>query len=143
MYIDSKHIQDAQLWLSSKQKENGCFRSSGMLLNNAIKVMHQPSWLWAPAPLTGPFTGVICSSTWEEPSHFNTWGIDWEGKGQQGYTKCGQGYASRLLYFGAAVNKGCRGRFLGSITMWEIRVCRLPPLGMVDGGGCFQELLQP
>ncbi|XP_042665577.1 alpha-2-macroglobulin isoform X1 [Centrocercus urophasianus] len=37
VFIDEKHIQDALIWLSQNQKENGCFRSSGMLLNNAMK----------------------------------------------------------------------------------------------------------
>ncbi|KFP12738.1 Alpha-2-macroglobulin, partial [Egretta garzetta] len=37
VFIDEKHIQDALVWLSYKQKENGCFRSSGKLLNNAMK----------------------------------------------------------------------------------------------------------
>ncbi|XP_053875512.1 alpha-2-macroglobulin-like [Malaclemys terrapin pileata] len=37
IFIEEKHIQDALAWLTGKQKENGCFRSSGTLLNNAIK----------------------------------------------------------------------------------------------------------
>ncbi|NXK02547.1 A2MG protein, partial [Herpetotheres cachinnans] len=37
IFIDEKHIQDALGWLSYKQKENGCFQSSGTLLNNAMK----------------------------------------------------------------------------------------------------------
>ncbi|XP_065436379.1 alpha-2-macroglobulin-like, partial [Chrysemys picta bellii] len=37
IFIEEKHIQDALAWLAGKQKENGCFRSSGTLLNNAIK----------------------------------------------------------------------------------------------------------
>ncbi|CAM5081937.1 unnamed protein product [Eretmochelys imbricata] len=37
VFIEEKHIQDALAWLAGKQKDNGCFRSSGMLLNNAIK----------------------------------------------------------------------------------------------------------
>ncbi|XP_020030545.2 alpha-2-macroglobulin [Castor canadensis] len=37
IYIDEEHITQALLWLSQKQKDNGCFRSSGSLLNNAIK----------------------------------------------------------------------------------------------------------
>ncbi|XP_074907702.1 alpha-2-macroglobulin-like isoform X3 [Buteo buteo] len=37
IFIDEKHIQDALIWLTQKQKENGCFRSSGTLLNNAMK----------------------------------------------------------------------------------------------------------
>ncbi|XP_069719677.1 alpha-2-macroglobulin-like isoform X2 [Phaenicophaeus curvirostris] len=37
IFIDEKHIQDALVWLSLKQKENGCFRNSGTLLNNAMK----------------------------------------------------------------------------------------------------------
>uniref|UniRef100_A0A8C3Y0G2 Alpha-2-macroglobulin n=1 Tax=Catharus ustulatus TaxID=91951 RepID=A0A8C3Y0G2_CATUS len=38
IFIEEKHIQDALNWLSQKQKENGCFRSSGTLLNNAMKM---------------------------------------------------------------------------------------------------------
>ncbi|EMP39670.1 Alpha-2-macroglobulin [Chelonia mydas] len=45
IFIEEKHIQDALAWLAGKQKDNGCFRSSGMLLNNAIKVMYPPSRL--------------------------------------------------------------------------------------------------
>uniref|UniRef100_A0A8C3TFQ9 Alpha-2-macroglobulin n=1 Tax=Chelydra serpentina TaxID=8475 RepID=A0A8C3TFQ9_CHESE len=41
IFIEEKHIQDALAWLAGKQKENGCFRSSGTLLNNAIKVTAQ------------------------------------------------------------------------------------------------------
>ncbi|XP_067392789.1 alpha-2-macroglobulin isoform X2 [Emydura macquarii macquarii] len=37
IFIEEKHIQDALTWLAGRQKENGCFRSSGTLLNNAIK----------------------------------------------------------------------------------------------------------
>ncbi|KFW00986.1 Alpha-2-macroglobulin, partial [Eurypyga helias] len=37
IFIDEKHIQDSLVWLSYKQKENGCFHSSGTLLNNAMK----------------------------------------------------------------------------------------------------------
>ncbi|NXC37818.1 A2MG protein, partial [Penelope pileata] len=37
IFIDEKHIQDALVWLAYKQKENGCFHSSGTLLNNAMK----------------------------------------------------------------------------------------------------------
>lgn len=37
IFIDEVHINQALTWLSQKQKDNGCFRSSGSLLNNAIK----------------------------------------------------------------------------------------------------------
>ncbi|XP_059538152.1 alpha-2-macroglobulin-like [Myotis daubentonii] len=37
IFIDEAHINQALTWLSQKQKDNGCFRSSGSLLNNAIK----------------------------------------------------------------------------------------------------------
>uniref|UniRef100_A0A8D1IZ00 Alpha-2-macroglobulin n=1 Tax=Sus scrofa TaxID=9823 RepID=A0A8D1IZ00_PIG len=37
IFIDETHITEALTWLSQKQKDNGCFRSSGSLLNNAIK----------------------------------------------------------------------------------------------------------
>ncbi|KAM8776857.1 pregnancy zone protein-like [Rhynchonycteris naso] len=37
IFIDEAHITQALTWLSQKQKDDGCFRSSGSLLNNAIK----------------------------------------------------------------------------------------------------------
>ena len=37
IFIDEVHITQALLWLSQQQKDNGCFRSSGSLLNNAMK----------------------------------------------------------------------------------------------------------
>ncbi|XP_043821770.1 alpha-2-macroglobulin-like isoform X2 [Dromiciops gliroides] len=37
IFIDEDHINQALIWLSQKQKENGCFQSSGSLLNNALK----------------------------------------------------------------------------------------------------------
>uniref|UniRef100_H0UT45 Alpha-2-macroglobulin n=1 Tax=Cavia porcellus TaxID=10141 RepID=H0UT45_CAVPO len=37
IFIDEAHITQALSWLSQKQKDNGCFWSSGSLLNNAIK----------------------------------------------------------------------------------------------------------
>ncbi|KAM7180777.1 alpha-2-macroglobulin-like [Macrochelys suwanniensis] len=37
IFIEEEHIQNALAWLAGKQKDNGCFRSSGTLLNNAIK----------------------------------------------------------------------------------------------------------
>nr|ADP20501.1 alpha-2-macroglobulin precursor [Fukomys anselli] len=37
IFIDEAHITQALSWLSQRQKDNGCFQSSGSLLNNAIK----------------------------------------------------------------------------------------------------------
>ncbi|XP_038175201.2 LOW QUALITY PROTEIN: alpha-2-macroglobulin [Arvicola amphibius] len=37
IFIHETHITQALLWLSHQQKDNGCFRSSGSLFNNAIK----------------------------------------------------------------------------------------------------------
>ncbi|XP_068962210.1 alpha-2-macroglobulin [Petaurus breviceps papuanus] len=37
IFIDEIHINQALSWLSQKQKDNGCFQSSGSLLNNALK----------------------------------------------------------------------------------------------------------
>ncbi|XP_055972615.1 alpha-2-macroglobulin-like [Sorex fumeus] len=37
IFIDKAHINQALTWLSQKQKDNGCFKSSGSLFNNAIK----------------------------------------------------------------------------------------------------------
>ncbi|XP_041499265.1 alpha-2-macroglobulin isoform X2 [Microtus oregoni] len=37
IFIHETHTLQALLWLSHQQKDNGCFRSSGSLFNNAIK----------------------------------------------------------------------------------------------------------
>uniref|UniRef100_A0A2K6ULX0 PZP alpha-2-macroglobulin like n=1 Tax=Saimiri boliviensis boliviensis TaxID=39432 RepID=A0A2K6ULX0_SAIBB len=37
IFIDEAHITESLTWLSQMQKDNGCFRSSGSLFNNAIK----------------------------------------------------------------------------------------------------------
>ncbi|GAB1291243.1 Murinoglobulin-1 [Apodemus speciosus] len=37
IFIDESHITQAFTWLSQQQKDNGCFRSSGSLFNNAMK----------------------------------------------------------------------------------------------------------
>ncbi|KAF7235099.1 Pregnancy zone protein [Varanus komodoensis] len=37
IFVDGQHIADAQASLAAQQKENGCFRSFGSLLNNALK----------------------------------------------------------------------------------------------------------
>ncbi|XP_076796618.1 murinoglobulin-1-like isoform X2 [Arvicanthis niloticus] len=37
IFIDESHINQAFTWLSQQQKDNGCFRSSGSLLNNDLK----------------------------------------------------------------------------------------------------------
>ncbi|XP_066457148.1 alpha-2-macroglobulin-like isoform X1 [Eleutherodactylus coqui] len=37
MYIDPQHITSALLWLTQRQKDNGCFQNVGYLFNNAMK----------------------------------------------------------------------------------------------------------
>uniref|UniRef100_A0A8C5PKY3 Alpha-macroglobulin receptor-binding domain-containing protein n=1 Tax=Leptobrachium leishanense TaxID=445787 RepID=A0A8C5PKY3_9ANUR len=37
IYIEEKQISDPRFWLSKQQKDNGCFRSVGLLFNNAMK----------------------------------------------------------------------------------------------------------
>ncbi|XP_040593033.1 alpha-1-inhibitor 3 [Mesocricetus auratus] len=37
IFIDETHIAHAFTWLSQQQQDNGCFRSSGYLFNNAMK----------------------------------------------------------------------------------------------------------
>ncbi|XP_053235636.1 alpha-2-macroglobulin-like [Podarcis raffonei] len=37
IFVEEKHISGAQAFLASRQKENGCFHSTGTLLNNALK----------------------------------------------------------------------------------------------------------
>lgn len=40
IFIDETHITHAFTWLSKQQQDNGCFRSSGSLFNNAMKVAY-------------------------------------------------------------------------------------------------------
>ncbi|XP_028616888.1 murinoglobulin-1-like [Grammomys surdaster] len=37
IFIDESHITQAFTWLSQQQKDNGCFRNSGSLFNNAMR----------------------------------------------------------------------------------------------------------
>ncbi|XP_075072211.1 alpha-2-macroglobulin-like isoform X2 [Mixophyes fleayi] len=37
IYIDPQQISDSLLWLSNRQKQNGCFQNVGTLFNNAMK----------------------------------------------------------------------------------------------------------
>ncbi|CAI5768766.1 alpha-2-macroglobulin-like isoform X1 [Podarcis lilfordi] len=37
IFVEEKHVQDAQAYLAARQRENGCFRSIGTLWNNALK----------------------------------------------------------------------------------------------------------
>ena len=46
IYVEQQHITDAQAWLAVRQKENGCFRTTGTLLNNALKVPGGPYLSW-------------------------------------------------------------------------------------------------
>lgn len=61
IFIYEKHIQDALIWLTQKQKENGCFHSSGTLLNNAMKVIYLPVWLH----ISFVRLEVDCKSAWD------------------------------------------------------------------------------
>ncbi|XP_013927698.1 PREDICTED: alpha-2-macroglobulin-like, partial [Thamnophis sirtalis] len=37
IFVEDKHINDAQNFLTQQQEDNGCFRSTGSLFNNALK----------------------------------------------------------------------------------------------------------
>lgn len=38
IYIDPKIIEEARKWLECQQRDNGCFKVSGKLYNNYIRV---------------------------------------------------------------------------------------------------------
>lgn len=44
VYIDPKIIQESKTWLENKQQTNGCFKKSGKLFNNRMKVSLYFSW---------------------------------------------------------------------------------------------------
>uniref|UniRef100_A0A8C3WA37 Alpha-2-macroglobulin n=1 Tax=Catagonus wagneri TaxID=51154 RepID=A0A8C3WA37_9CETA len=101
IFIDETQITEALTWLSQKQKDNGCFRSSGSLLNNAIKggvddevtlsAYVTIALLEIPLPVTHPVVrnGLFCLET--------AWKSAKEGsQGSHVYTKALLAYAFAL-----------------------------------------------
>ncbi|KAF3816366.1 hypothetical protein GH733_014539 [Mirounga leonina] len=100
--IDEAHITQALMWLSQRQKDNGCFRSSGSLLNNAIKGGVEDevtlsayitiALLEIPLPVTHPVirNALFCLET--------AWNTAKEGtRGSHSYTKALWAYAFALV----------------------------------------------
>ncbi|KAM4605845.1 alpha-2-macroglobulin-like [Discoglossus pictus] len=82
VYIEEKQISDALLWLSHQQKDNGCFRSTGPLFNNALKggvrddeikltAFVTTALLESPLPVTHPVVrnAMFCLDTASEGNH--------------------------------------------------------------------------
>ncbi|XP_036923698.1 pregnancy zone protein-like [Sturnira hondurensis] len=101
-FIDEAHIIEARTWLSQKQKDNGCFRSSGSLLNNAMKggvedevtlsVYITIALLQSALPVTHPVVqkALLCLES--------AWNTVKEGtQGSHTYTKALLAYAFALL----------------------------------------------
>nr|XP_055136704.1 pregnancy zone protein [Symphalangus syndactylus] len=102
IFIDEAHITQSLMWLSQMQKDNGCFRSSGSLLNNAIKGGVEDevtlstyvtiALLEIPLPVTHPVVrnAVFCLES--------AWNVAKEGThGSHVYTKALLAYAFSLL----------------------------------------------
>ncbi|XP_053517600.1 pregnancy zone protein-like isoform X2 [Artibeus jamaicensis] len=101
-FIDEGHIIEARTWLSRKQEDNGCFRSSGSLLNNAMKggvddevtlsVYITIALLQSALPVTHPVVqkALLCLES--------AWNTVKEGTGgSHTYTKALLAYAFALL----------------------------------------------
>ncbi|ELK38726.1 Alpha-2-macroglobulin [Myotis davidii] len=115
IFIDEAHITQALDWLSQRQKENGCFRNSGSLLNNAIKggvedevtlsVYITIALLESGLPVTNSVVqmALLCLES--------AWNTAQEGPlGSHIYTKALLAYA-----FALAGNKNRRGEILSSL----------------------------
>ncbi|XP_029809142.1 pregnancy zone protein isoform X2 [Suricata suricatta] len=102
IFIDEAHITQALTWLSQRQKEDGCFRSSGSLFNNAIKggvedevtlsAYVTVALLEIPLPVTHPVirNALFCLES--------AWNTAKEGThGNHSYTKALLAYAFALV----------------------------------------------
>ncbi|XP_066211857.1 alpha-2-macroglobulin-like [Saccopteryx leptura] len=116
IFIDEAHITQALTWLSQKQKDNGCFRSSGSLLNNAMKGGVEDeetlsayitiALLEIPLPVTHPVVrnALFClESAWKSAKE--------EPQGSHVYTKALLAYA-----FALAGNQEKRNEVLKSLN---------------------------
>uniref|UniRef100_A0A2K5E7P7 Alpha-2-macroglobulin n=1 Tax=Aotus nancymaae TaxID=37293 RepID=A0A2K5E7P7_AOTNA len=102
IFIDEAHITQSLTWLSQMQKDNGCFRSSGSLFNNAIKGGVEDevtlsayvtiALLEIPLPVTHPIVrnALFCLES--------AWNVAKEGtQGSHVYTKALLAYAFSLV----------------------------------------------
>uniref|UniRef100_A0A5F9C8I9 Alpha-2-macroglobulin n=1 Tax=Oryctolagus cuniculus TaxID=9986 RepID=A0A5F9C8I9_RABIT len=120
-FIDKAHITQALTWLSQKQKDDGCFRSSGNLFNNAMKggvddevtlsAYITIALLEIPLPVTDP---VVRNALFCLESAWNT--AQEKTNGSHVYTKALLAYA-----FALAGNQGRRNEVLKSLDEEAIK----------------------
>ncbi|XP_035316208.1 murinoglobulin-2-like isoform X1 [Cricetulus griseus] len=121
IFIDEKHITHAFTWLSQQQQDNGCFRSSGSLFNNAMKggvkdevtlsAYITIAFLESSIPDTHPVVSkaLTClESSWKT--------IQQEGNGNFVYTKALLAYA-----FALAGNQDKRNEIMKSLDNEAIK----------------------
>uniref|UniRef100_A0A8C0XDT9 Uncharacterized protein n=1 Tax=Castor canadensis TaxID=51338 RepID=A0A8C0XDT9_CASCN len=121
IFIDETHIAQALNWLSEKQKDNGCFTSSGSLFNNAMKGGVEDevtlsayvaiALLEIPLPVTHPVVhkALIClESAWET--------IQNGDHGSHAYTKALLAYV-----FALAGNKDKKNEILKSLDKEAVK----------------------
>ncbi|XP_031236150.1 murinoglobulin-1-like [Mastomys coucha] len=121
IFIDESHITHAFTWLSQQQKDNGCFRSSGSLFNNAMKggvddevtlsAYITMALLESSFPATHPVVSKALScleSSWKT--------IEQGGNGSFVYTKALMAYA-----FALAGNQDRRNEILKSLDEEAIK----------------------
>uniref|UniRef100_A0A8C2LWP9 Alpha-2-macroglobulin n=1 Tax=Cricetulus griseus TaxID=10029 RepID=A0A8C2LWP9_CRIGR len=121
IFIDEKHITHAFTWLSQQQQDNGCFRSSGSMFNNAMKggvkdevtlsAYITIAFLESSIPDTHPVVSkaLTClESSWKT--------IQQEGNGNFVYTKALLAYA-----FALAGNQDKRNEIMKSLDNEAIK----------------------
>ncbi|XP_076423999.1 alpha-1-inhibitor 3-like [Peromyscus maniculatus bairdii] len=121
IFIDETHITHAFTWLSQQQQDNGCFRSSGSLFNNAMKGGVEDevtlsayitiALLESSLPDTQPVVSkaMTClESSWKSMEH--------RGDGSSVYTKALLAYA-----FALAGNQDKRSEILKSLDTEAVK----------------------
>ncbi|XP_076423996.1 murinoglobulin-1-like isoform X1 [Peromyscus maniculatus bairdii] len=121
IFIDETHITHAFTWLSQQQQDNGCFRSSGSLFNNAMKGGVEDevtlsayitiALLESSLPDTQPVVSkaLTClESSWKTTEH--------RGDGSSVYTKALLAYA-----FALAGNQDKRNEILKSLDTEAVK----------------------
>ncbi|XP_052577522.1 murinoglobulin-1-like [Peromyscus californicus insignis] len=121
IFIDETHITHAFTWLSQQQQDNGCFRSSGSLFNNAMKGGVEDevtlsayitiALLESSLPDTQPVVSkaLTClESSWKTIQH--------RGNGSSVYTKALLAYA-----FALAGNQDKRNEILKSLDTEAVK----------------------
>ncbi|XP_037060073.1 murinoglobulin-1-like isoform X6 [Peromyscus leucopus] len=121
IFIDETHITHAFTWLSQQQQDNGCFRSSGSLFNNAMKGGVEDevtlsayitiALLESSLPDTQPVVSkaLTClESSWKSIEH--------RGDGSSVYTKALLAYA-----FALAGNQDKRNEILKSLDTEAVK----------------------